>query len=454
MKNTLLCKCLALFATQSNKKNTTRFNGLLALFLVVMGMGVSWGQTTIASDGLNNSTTLFTFSGGLYYTGNTSSTADSPASSAYAVEGTHSRGIANGTAILTSSNINTTGYSSVQMAFRLASYSIGSTGNGVDNGDIVTVEVSPNGGTNYYSTVRVVGNSNARWSWSSGTGNALTAYDGNDSFVEFASGAGNATTTGYSTVTITSLPVTSNLRIRVTLLNDNTNERWLLDDFKVTGTLSATPSIALSSPSQIAAGNVNHGTTSHILSNFQAAVTVANATLNSIAVVTGGTYATNSHVSNYKLMYNASSNTFGSAMQIGTTQSSVAQGNTVTFSSLNTAITSGNTGYFWVIADISSVATDSQTINIVASPSLTFASGTPTGSISAGGAQTFVAVTPNIAISSNHPLATNINQNTTNQVFGSIALAVTTANAALNSIAITTAGTTTATAAASTTRER
>jgi autotransporter-associated beta strand protein len=49
MKNTLLYKCLALFATQSNKKNTTRFNGLLALFLVVMGMGVSWGQTSYTS---------------------------------------------------------------------------------------------------------------------------------------------------------------------------------------------------------------------------------------------------------------------------------------------------------------------------------------------------------------------------------------------------------------------
>jgi hypothetical protein len=49
MKNTLLCKCFALFATPSNKKNTTCFNGILALFLVVMGMGVSWGQTSYTS---------------------------------------------------------------------------------------------------------------------------------------------------------------------------------------------------------------------------------------------------------------------------------------------------------------------------------------------------------------------------------------------------------------------
>jgi hypothetical protein len=47
MKNSLLCKCQALFATPSNKKNTTSFNGLLALFIMVMGMGVSWGQATL-----------------------------------------------------------------------------------------------------------------------------------------------------------------------------------------------------------------------------------------------------------------------------------------------------------------------------------------------------------------------------------------------------------------------
>ena len=213
MKNKLLLNYLKAATSRNPRKNTTRFNGLLALFVMVMGMGVSWGQTTIASDGLNNSTSLFTLSGGLYYTGTTSSSADAPTSSAYAVEGTHSRGIASGTATLTSSNINTTGYSSVQMAFRLASYSVGSTGNGADVGDIVTVEVSPDGGTNYYSTVRVIGNTNARWSWSSGTGNALTAYDGNASSVDFTSGPGSVTTTGYSTVTITSLPVTSNLRM-------------------------------------------------------------------------------------------------------------------------------------------------------------------------------------------------------------------------------------------------
>ena len=54
---------------------------------------------TIASDGLNNATTLLTPSGGPYYTGN-SAAGDAPASSPFASEGTHSRGISNGTGTL------------------------------------------------------------------------------------------------------------------------------------------------------------------------------------------------------------------------------------------------------------------------------------------------------------------------------------------------------------------
>ncbi len=232
------------------------------------------------------------------------------------------------------------------------------------------------------------------------------------------------------------------LWIRWVERNDAGNDHALaIDNFTFTASASATPSIALSSPSQIAAGNVNQGATSHILSNFQAAVTAADASLSAMTIVTDGTYSSSSHVSNYKLMYNASSNTFGSAIQIGTTQPSVASAGTITFSSLNTTITNGNTGYFWITADIDANATAAQTVSIAANPTFTFASGSPTGSISASGAQTFVAVTPNIAISSNHPTASGINQNATNQVFGSIALAATTANASLNSVTITTGGT-------------
>ena len=251
------CVGMALLRSEPRKLNRSfgglRASLLLALTVGWMGGATGWGQATISSDGLNNSTTVFTLSGGLYYTGTTTAS-DSPASANYAAEGTHSRGVANGTATLTSGNIDTSGYSSIQMQFRLASYSVSSAANGADGGDIVTVEVSPDGGTTYYRTVRVLGNSNARWSWTSGTGNASTAYDGNASPVDFVPAAGGARTTdGYSTVIITSLPVASNLKIKITLLNNDANERWLVDDFKITGTpTTTTPSVTSSAATLVA----------------------------------------------------------------------------------------------------------------------------------------------------------------------------------------------------------
>ena len=248
---------MALLRSEPRKLNRSfgglRASLLLALTVGWMGGATGWGQATISSDGLNNSTTVFTLLGGFYYTGTTTAS-DSPASANYAAEGTHSRGVANGTATLTSGNIDTSGYSSIQMQFRLASYSVSSAANGADGTDIVTVEVSPDGGTTYYRTVRVLGNSNARWSWTSGTGNASTAYDGNASPVDFVPAAGGARTTdGYSTVIITSLPVASNLKIKITLLNNDANERWLVDDFKITGTpTTTTPSVTSSAATLVA----------------------------------------------------------------------------------------------------------------------------------------------------------------------------------------------------------
>ncbi len=83
---------------------------------------------------LNNFTTLFTLSGGwteiIIQAQFMQQECSSPASSPFASEGTHSRGISNGTATLTSSNINTSGYTGIALNFSLETFSIGSTGNG------------------------------------------------------------------------------------------------------------------------------------------------------------------------------------------------------------------------------------------------------------------------------------------------------------------------------------
>jgi hypothetical protein len=49
MKKILLLNYFKAVTSRNPRKNTTRFNGLLALFVMVMGMGVSWGQVTFFS---------------------------------------------------------------------------------------------------------------------------------------------------------------------------------------------------------------------------------------------------------------------------------------------------------------------------------------------------------------------------------------------------------------------
>ncbi len=221
--------------------NNFFLRNVFAAMLLLIGFK-SQGQVVIASDGFNNSSSLFTITGaGAYFTVN-SVTGDRPASSPFASEGTHSYGISNGTATLTSTAINTSIYTGMSLSMRLASFSIGSTGNGADASDIVNVEVSPDGGATYYSTVRVLGPSaaNAYWSYTTGTGNASTAYDGDTLPADFApTSTGAQTTLGYSTVTVTGLPAVTNLRVRIILNNNVISERWVIDDFKVTGTLAA-----------------------------------------------------------------------------------------------------------------------------------------------------------------------------------------------------------------------
>jgi len=213
---------------------------------------------------------------------------------------------------------------------------------------------------------------------------------------------------------------------------------------KVILTWTATPSIAISNGS-IAAANVNNGQTNVILQRYDMTVTTANATLTGLTVTTAGTYAA-SDISNLKCWYQSSS-TFnsGTATLLSTKTTSLGAGSQVFLSFTSQAITSGSTGYIFITADIASGATNGNTINIASNAfsNITFSSGTKTGTdpVAAGGAQTITVATPSIAVSANHPTAGTINQNSTNQNIASLAFAVSTANATLNSVSFTTAGT-------------
>lgn len=212
----------------------------------------------VYTEGLNNSASFVSLTGGAYYSGS-SAAGDRPASSSFVNLGTHSRGVSNGTAVITSNTLDTSAGSVMSLRFRLASFSVNSNGNGADAADNVKVAISTDNGTTWKETLQINGNGNACWSFTSGTGTATTAYDGDNTAVVIAPTAGGLRTTdGYSTVTVTSLPQSPTLKYRITALNDNVNERWLVDTIEVIGIVPqvATP---VGTP---AAFTTTYGTTS------------------------------------------------------------------------------------------------------------------------------------------------------------------------------------------------
>jgi len=153
---------------------------------------------------------------------------------------------------------------------------------------------------------------------------------------------------------------------------------------------SATPSITLSSANPaVAAADLIPSATKQPIYKFTAAVTTATATLNSVAFTTANSSA--SDITKYQLWYK-SSDDLSTATQIGTDITASLGSGSHTFSSLTQAISSGATGYFWITVDVASAPTASNTLSVsaITTSDLTFASGTKSGTASAGGTQTFI----------------------------------------------------------------
>ncbi len=163
----------------------------------------------------------------------------------------------------------------------------------MESSDDVTVEISPDGGSHYYSTAIITGNGSSRWNFSA-TGNATTAYDGDANAVTFTQVSGLSTTSA-STVNITGLPVTSNLKVRITLSNSYKNELWVIDEFSITGdseVLSEVPVIGYDNKSVTSTSDTVKGLIAD--STYYFKVRAVNATLTSINsnVVSVTTYPT------------------------------------------------------------------------------------------------------------------------------------------------------------------
>ncbi len=245
-----------------------------------------------------------------------------------------------------------------------------------------------------------------------------------------------ASPTNGNTITVTPALAFSNL----TFGNTTSNTTGTINAGG-TQTINAYPTIALSAISAVSAGNIAQASNSNILTNFQLAVTVSNATLNSVSFRNSGTY-TGSDLTNLKLWYN-SSNSFGGASVIKTL-TSLSNTSPQSFSSLNQAINSGNTGYFWITADVPGGAVIGHTITAadIATTDLTFSSTVnSSGSVSASGAQTVSAGTSGITLNGISTIgAANIYAAATNNIIYNFQLAVATVATTLTQVVIPTTG--------------
>ena len=151
------------------------------------------------------------------------------------------------------------------------------------------------------------------------------------------------------------------------------------------------------STSHPASGNVPVNSSNNILAVYQLTVSNSTATLNSISLTTGGTYAgTDIATNGFKFWINSAANLSG-AVQLGTSQAAVGNAGTVAVSGLTQNFAVG-TSYILLTANISSGAVVGNVISInsAAFSSIIFSTGTKSGTdpASASNNQTIVIAPP------------------------------------------------------------
>jgi hypothetical protein len=127
-----------------------------------------------------------------------------------------------------------------QLKFRLASYTFsGSTAatRGVDAADIVEVQVSTNGGVSYVSELRIAGNSNAQWPF---TSTGTVTHTANGSFTNSLAPTGDVyqapagvTTTGPSTITLNLPANITQVAIDIFCRVNSAGEEWWIDNIQL-----------------------------------------------------------------------------------------------------------------------------------------------------------------------------------------------------------------------------
>ena len=128
-------------------------------------------------------------------------------------------------------SVDSSTFTSNTVSFNLASF--GTSTNGADSTDYIEVFISTDGGTTYSSELKINGgDTNTRWDFS-GSAIATTVYDGNNTPTGFSSTGSGVITgnpTAYNVVTVTGLPSSNQLVVKINFRNNSNNETWVIDN--------------------------------------------------------------------------------------------------------------------------------------------------------------------------------------------------------------------------------
>ena len=210
---------------------------IVALFCSVLG----WGQTTIAIQDFETTPASPTLAFANTNGGNSTGTNGTgiPANANLFSSGSRGWQSINANSTLIFANQSLIGYTNVFVDFRLAGMSVNGT-NGIDGADRVTVSISLDGGATYSSELTIAGSAaNQRWDFTS-TGSNTTTYDGNNTPTAITSSTGVG---GISNIRINIPNGNSQVRIRISLLNNDVAERWVIDDVRIMGDLASSNTI-------------------------------------------------------------------------------------------------------------------------------------------------------------------------------------------------------------------
>ncbi len=167
----------------------------------------------------------YSASGGTFSTG----TGPFPSGAPRFSDGSQGYQVSNSTVNVDFASVDTSTNTTVNLSFDLAAFS-GTSGNGMDGTDVMTVFVSTDGVT-WSSEVTVNGAGNSYWGFA-GSAVASGVYDGNNVPTAYTAPGGGLLSgpNAYSKVTLTGLPISPTLFIRIELKNNSSNEIWVIDN--------------------------------------------------------------------------------------------------------------------------------------------------------------------------------------------------------------------------------